>query len=520
MMWLGLAALVVAGVLAFIVRQFDTSVQVSLVVGLLGLALAVLFDPGALMRWAGGRQAKYGANTAVMVLALIGIVVLVNYLVQQLPATARFYDWSEGQINTLSPEAVSAVQQLPQPVKAIGFYSSSASFRLTNDKEVFDRFRDVAPDKFSYEFVDPFADPVRARAYDINTDGTVILEMGDQRQELSFVSDTEVASALVRLSNPVSRAVYFVTGHGEADVADTSEAGLSHVANLLENQNYTLQPLNLEVTSTIPSDARAIVIAGPQVPLTAQAVETLKQYLANHQDVALIVMLDPLVQTEYEAGQADPLTEYLASDWGVVMRDDVIVDLYNSALTAQGQNVLWPFNNGYETSPITAKLEDIGSVFLLARSISTTVGAGAITHTPLIKTDDRAWGETNLEELSAAASPAAGAEDTAGPLTMALSAEDTGRQTRLVVFGDSDFARNQVANNASTANAALFVSSLNWALKDETLINLTPRTPTQRTLQPIDALTGNGILFVTVILMPALVLVLGGVVWFLRRRHV
>lgn len=517
---IGLGGLIVAGVIAFIVRQFDTAVQVSLVIGLLGLALAVLFNPGAIAQWAGGRQAKYGANTVVMVIALIGIVVLVNYLVQQLPSEARFYDWSEGQLNTLAPEAAEAVKQLPQPVKAIGFYTSQSSFRLTSDKEVFDRFRDVAPDKFSYEFVDPQADPVRARSYDITTDGTVILEMGDQRQELSFVSDTEVASALVRLANPVSRAVYYLTGEGEADFTDTGDFGLSDVADLLKDQNYTLQPLNLLVTNTIPADARAIVIAGPQVPLSQQTVDTLKNYLNTNSDVALVVLLDPVLETRAEAGQADPLTAYLASDWGITVRDDVVIDLYNSAVTQQGQNVTWPFNNGYESSPITAKLENIPSVFPLVRSISTTVLNTAITYTPLVKTDDRAWGETDLEALSASTSPAAGPEDNLGPLTMALAAEDTVRNVRVVVFGDSSFAQNQIVSTGQTANGLLFVGSVNWALKDESLIDLTPRTPTQRSLQPLDALTGNGILFVAVILMPALVLVMGGVVWFMRRRHV
>jgi ABC-type uncharacterized transport system involved in gliding motility auxiliary subunit len=521
MLWLGVAGLVAAGIIAFIVRQFDTSVQVALVIGLLGLALAVLFDPGAVAQWAGGRQAKYGANTFVMVVALIGIVVLVNYLVQQLPSESRFYDWSEGQLNTLPPEAAEAVKQLPQPVKAIGFYTSQSSFRLTSDKEVFDRFREVAPDKFSYEFIDPQADPVRARNYDITTDGTVILEMGDQRQELSFVSDTEVASALVRLANPVSRTVYFLTGEGEADFNDTGEFGISRVAELLKDQNYTLQPLNLLVTTTIPADARAIVIAGPQVPLAQQTVETLRNYLNTNTDVALVVMLDPVLETRAEAGQVDALAEYLASDWGIVVRDDVVIDLYNSAFTQQGQNVTWPFNNGYEASPITAKLENIPSVFPLVRSISTTVGTGAITYTPLVKTDGRAWGETDLEALSASTdTPAAGPDDNAGPLTVALAAEDTARKVRLVVFGDSSFAQNQIVGGGQTANGPLFVGSVNWALKDESLIDLTPRTPTQRSIQPMDALTGNGILFVVVILMPALVLVMGGVVWFMRRRHV
>ena len=98
-----------------------------------------------------------------------------------------------------------------------------------------------------------------------------------------------------------------------------------------------------------------------------------------------------------------------------------------------------------------------------------------------------------------------------------MTAEDSTRKLRLVVFGDSDFARN--AFTQGTANVDLFVAAMNWATRDEALINLTPKTPTTRTLRTLEAVTVDMIFLGTVVMMPALVLGLGGVVWFLRRRH-
>jgi hypothetical protein len=54
---------------------------------------------------------------------------------------------------------------------------------------------------------------------------------------------------------------------------------------------------------------------------------------------------------------------------------------------------------------------------------------------------------------------------------------------------------------------------------EESLINLTPKIPTARSLRLTDALTINAIFLVTVIVMPLVVLIFGGVVWFQRRRH-
>ncbi|MEP7356291.1 MAG: hypothetical protein ABI847_03565, partial [Anaerolineales bacterium] len=116
----GLLGLLVAAGIWLVQRQLNTYVQASLAVGLLGLAVAMLLNPSALQLWLRGRQARYGGNVAIMVLALLGILVLVNYLVVKNP---KRWDMTENKINTLAPETIEALKQMQQPVKAIGFYT-------------------------------------------------------------------------------------------------------------------------------------------------------------------------------------------------------------------------------------------------------------------------------------------------------------------------------------------------------------------------------------------------------------
>lgn len=509
---LGLGGLVVAAVVALIYRQFNTGVQVSLVVGLIGLVLAVLFNPGAVTAWMGGRQARYGANALVMSLALLGILVLVNYIVERAPSNVRFFDWSEGQVNTLAPESIEALRKLPQPVKAIGFYTRDAAFQQDDAKQLLDKFRDEAPDRFSYEFVDPNTNPVRARAYEIDRNATLVLEMGDQREQVNFASETEITSALVRFAVPQSRTLYFLTGHGERITDAGDQTNMSVVAGLLEKQNYVIQPLNLAATDTVPADARAVIIAGPVNPFSDTEVSKLSQYL-QQPNTALIALLDPPAQMQgAEAPAATPLEDYLKTTWGVTARNDLIVDF---ARSIQDQP-LFPAPSRYGTNPITERLQGFATFFPLARSLEYTTTVAGLTTTSLVETSDQSWGETDIASLNSGV-PQPGDPDALGPLTVAVAVENTNTKSRVVVFGDSDFASDAVANEF--ANANLFVNSVNWATLDETLINLTPKTPTQRSLQLIDSLTANAIFFFTVIAMPLLVLVLGGVVWFTRRRH-
>ena len=110
--------LLFSGALSLFQQKFDTYAQIGLAAGLLGLALAVLLNPGVFLAWLGSRQARYGANSLVMVLALLGILVLVNYLLIKNP---QKMDLTEDQANTLSPQSLEVAKRLPAPVKIIAF---------------------------------------------------------------------------------------------------------------------------------------------------------------------------------------------------------------------------------------------------------------------------------------------------------------------------------------------------------------------------------------------------------------
>lgn len=506
----GGAGLLVAAVVALLYRQFNTGVQVSLVVGLIGFVVAILFSPGSVTAWFGLRQARYGSNAVVMTLAFIGIVILVNYLVTR---NSVRWDLSEGQINTLAPETIAALQALPEPVKAVGFYSSNLFSQQQSTTELLRRYQVEADGKLTYEFFDPVGDPVTAREYNITRDGTLILEMGTQREEISFASETEITSALVRFASPSARSVYFLTGHGERDPQDTADSGLSVIAELLGKQNYEIKPLNLQVTDTVPADAQLVIVAGPIQPLGDGEVAKLGEYLARP-NAALVAMLDPTVQTQGLEADPEPLVQYLAANWGVVVNNDVILDYANSV---QDGAPLWPIAFRYGTSSITDRLQNVATFFPIARSLTVNTTVPTLSAAILVEASDQAWGEASLASLNEAAGPSFGEGDLAGPVPLAATVTNTTTKGRVVVFGDSEFAADTFVN--SGANLSLMVNSVNWATQDDTLINLTPRTAPERSMRVVDALTANMILFVTVIGMPGLVLVLAGVVWFQRRRH-
>jgi ABC-type uncharacterized transport system involved in gliding motility auxiliary subunit len=93
--------------------------------------------------------------------------------------------------------------------------------------------------------------------------------------------------------------------------------------------------------------------------------------------------------------------------------------------------------------------------------------------------------------------------------------EDTSKpETRIVVFGDSDFASNGWLG--IQGNRDLFMNAVNWLAQQENLISIRPRDPEDRRIT-LTADQQVRIFWLTVFIIPGLIL-LGGVHTWWRRR--
>jgi len=468
---------------------------------ILALAIYLLLEPEKVRRALTGRQARYGSNALVMSIAFFGILIVGNVLVFQNP---QRWDVTEDKQNTLAPESVQALNELQEPVTATAFYSTSLS--TASADELLAKFKAGSNGKFDYKFVNPDTDPVAANEAGITGDGKIMLVMGERKEIAAFASETEITKSLYRLANPEPRVIYFLSGHGEASI-ETGQVSVSQARQTLENKNYTIKGLNLLVENKVPKDALTIVIAGPLKPVSDQEVKLLKQYVDA--GGSLVVMENPLLATDF-GDSSDPLAAYLASEWGITLDDDIIIDL-------SSQQPLYAVSASYNQHSITQNLSQNYIVIMpQARSISVNEGLEGITSTPLILTSPNSWGEknfTNAEGSQISLDP----EDSPGPLVMAASGENTTTHGRVVVFGNSVFATDEGFN--AYGNGNIFVNSLDWAASQEDSISVTPYTPTARTFIAPGQFQWIAILLGSVIILPGLVILAGVSTWLARRRQ-
>jgi ABC-type uncharacterized transport system involved in gliding motility auxiliary subunit len=82
------------------------------------------------------------------------------------------------------------------------------------------------------------------------------------------------------------------------------------------------------------------------------------------------------------------------------------------------------------------------------------------------------------------------------------------------VFGDSDFAAN--AWLGIPGNRDLFMNTINWLAQQENMISIRPRDPKDRRIT-LTADQQTRIFWLTVVIIPGLVLLAGVQTWWRRR---
>ena len=487
----------------------NLALQISIGLLIISLAVSAILNPDSVRRFLSGRQARYGSNSLILTVAFVGILVAGNYIVfNNSDLLGSPYDFTEDKSNTLAPETLQILAELQEPVVATAFYSSNSDPSGADD--LLQKFKNNSDGNFTFSFVNPDLDPVAAREAGVTGDGKILLQSGENKEIADFVSETELAQALLRLISPGSRTVYFLQGHGEISLEPGNELAYSVVQSTLEAKNYTVNTLNLLNTREIPEDALAIIVAGPQKPVSQEEVTLLKDYVDN--GGSLVVLEDPRYFTQF-GDAADPMADYLSKEWGIVYNDDVVIDTVNQ------QNPFAAISSLYNPShPITQNLtENLFVIMPQARSLTISGEKENITQTWLISTTESSWGET--AELSDTEAPAFDAEtDVQGPLYLAIAGENAVTTGRVVVFGNSLFAID--GNFDVYGNGNFFINSVDWAAEQEDLLNLTTRPRTERIfMPPVETWRFLLLVLVIVIVIPGMVVFFGISTWLSRRKR-
>jgi gliding motility-associatede transport system auxiliary component len=493
-------ALTVAGMVAYSLAPEQLwLVTLTEALALLCLILFFVLHFQAVKAFSTRRTTRMGANSLLIVLLFVCILVIVNFLAAR--HSVR-WDFSENQNFSLSPQTHRVIRSLPRDVK-ITVFTREKDPGYQSYKERLDSYQQASP-KITVEFVDPERQPKIAQAYGISRTDTAIFESGEHQARVTTPSEAELTGGLIRVSKASKKRVLFLEGHGERSLDDRERTGFFIAREALIKQGYDVGTLSLLKETAVPDNTAILVLAGPQRSVTTEEQDRIYTYV--QQGGHLLLLIDPGTQADLSP---------LLKRWGLAVGPGVLVDLQDRL--AQGDLtalLVRTFTEHEITQDLTAAV-----LFPLSRHITFDEQIGKDwDFVPLARTSPNSWAETDLRGRVVNLNEK---EDIKGPLPMAAAlspksppAEGKPRPA-IVVIGNSTFATNAFLN--FPGNSDFFLHTAGWLADERDLIAIGPKEQTLRPFTP-NPLQERTLLYLQVVLLPALTIIAGIMVWRKRRR--
>ena len=508
-------------------------------------------------KWWQKRSTQSATNALIATLSVLVILGLINFL------GIRYHlrlDLTDTQLFTLSPQSRELVSNLPETMKVWLFTKEKNS----QDQELLDNYHRQS-NKFKFEYVDPELKPGLAERFGVKDYGEVYLEFQTKRQLVQIISEDErlseikLTNRLQQMINPKTAKVYFLQGHSEHPLS-ASKGAISKAIQGLTDKNFTTSTLNLAERPQVPDDANVLVVAGPQKELLTGEVTALQNYL--HRGGNLLLMIDP---------NTNPKIDTLLKEWGVRLDNRLVIDNSGESLqlgpatilvTEYGQHpITQDFANNISVYPLTRPLEidpvsGVESMVLLKtkpypsswaesdqkseklefnedkdlkgpltlgvaltrKLLNSPIPTAKTSPTPIptAKTSPTSIPTTKTSPTptpttTAKTSPTA----TPIPTATAKTSRNTAKESRLVVFGNSNFATDSLFEQQ--LNGDVFLNTVSWlSQQDEKLLSIRPKQPKNRRII-ISNREANLLTISAVFLLPLLGLLTGFIIWWKRR---
>jgi len=375
-------------------------------------------------------------------------------------------------------------------------------------------------------WIDPVKNPSRTEeliySYKLNSYPAIVIDNGFQsrviyNEELrkinssgniiSFDGERVISNSIFEISNGIKPKIYFSYGNGENRIDDFSNNGFSSINIDLEAQSMNLESFNLDGFNPIPSDADAIVIAGPKKKINDSSLNMIEKYLNS--SGRLLILLD----SYYESG-----LEKILNKWSISLTSGFV---YDQLQTLKGRDVNV---NKYGKHEITNEIDFLVRLLLPRAIVPISLPNNKDVDVPkvstLLKSSDNSWIETSSFNRTPVFEEANG--DMFGPIQLGVAIERGAIQeldveipsSRIVVIGDSDFICNA---NLIDGNKDFFRRTINWLVDRNNNLTISPRNITNVKITTSSKdLKFNFIL--SVIIIPISVLLIGLIIYIWRRK--
>lgn len=403
------------------------------------------------------------AQNWMFVLVFLALILMLGYLSSQ-------YRWAkditQANRNILTQGSVNVLKQMDGDIN-ITVYATN------DDANNGDTFRKGMQDfvaRYQREkknvfitFVNPSEEPKLAQEAGVKVDGETIVEYNKRSEHITPpFAEQEMTNLLVRLSRTNNQPVMYLDGHGERLLQGMKNHDLGEFGKQLESKGFKFSNPDLTIAQAVPANGSMLVIAAPQVDVSAVEAKKIKAYIEAGGNV--LWLLD-----DNKLHGLQEVAEYL----GIKVSPGIVVD---RAAEQYGADPKMAFASQYGDHPITRNFM-LRTVFPEAHEVDGQAS------------DDLGWKVGRLIDvapngwLESDVIPAGAQDlkvrfdqgkDKAGPINVgvALEREYGKKGQRVVVVGNANFLANTFITNGG--NLDLGINIINWLAGDDRLITIQP----------------------------------------------
>ena len=459
----------------------------------------------------------FGVYSTGMLAAAIVITVLVNVILGELPTTWTSVDVTYEQVYSLTDQTKEFVKGLEEDI-AIYVMANEENHDSVVAQTV-KKYDDLS-DHITVTYVDPNVNPKFHTQYTSNSiswGGLIVV--GEKRSKVvsaydlyentydyntganittGYDGEGQITSALAYVTSEDISKIYILEGHGEKSISYSFKTALT-------KENVEYEEINLLNYQAVPEDTACLVINAPASDLS---VDDLNKVLAYLEDGGKIVVNTGL--TDADMSNFKKLFAYM----GLELADGFLIE-GDTNYYSQSQAYLLP---EVSYSPYTGSIYGKYYIFApYAQGIIVNEEENPdITYDQFVTTSDKAFSKVNINSSDYTKQE----QDIEGPFAIGVEARKYVERGQAVMVAYSCMemftdAANQVV---SGGNQMLFTNTISSFADHEMSVSVPPKSynVSYLTIPESKALV---LMVMTVVVLPLSSLIIGFVIWLMRRKR-
>lgn len=482
-----------------------------------------------------GKRLKYGAISTAVTAIFITLIVLLNIVTSML--STRFSlkaDITPQKYFEVSDETKEYLEQVDTEVEIVMLADEMALSVGTYNKyllEILYKYTKYS-DKVTLKFIDPETNPDYVKRYEKIYSGTIaagsIVVTSGERIRVLTQSDivsstvdynTYTESTSIIAEQSLTSAVAFVTNENPANVtvmaSSLEDVGLSGIVELLEKNGY-LFTLTDPVTGVIDESTDVLIISSPINDYTEAACQRVEDFLYNGGNYGKNLLYFP----SYEQNDTPNLDALLAT-WGISVDEGFVCENDYNYYVNNAYNIIAPIGaNDYSElladssrpfiMPLPCplkKLWDANSSYTVTSLLSTSPAAYRVDYEML---EDESFSiETVEKEVF----------DLILLSTRTEMVNNNQALTNVLVVASPYAVDAPILTATSYANGEYMVAILNSLTgKEDNSITIVPKDIEKYSIT-LSAAAAERLKAIMVLGIPALLLIIGIVIWARRRNR-